>query len=108
MMGPEMMGSATLGPPGELQAELLRFFEEESCQQCTPCRLGTRALHQLIRDGADDPPGGTPEFVKRVDAVLRETSICGLGMAASAPLMSAARFFPDEFKGILDGDSAAQ
>jgi formate dehydrogenase len=87
----------------EAAAELLRFFEEESCQQCTPCRLGTRALHDLLRRDASALPPGTPGFVQRVDAALRDTSICGLGMAASMPLTTAMRFFPGELEGFRHG-----
>ncbi len=87
----------------EACAELMRFFEEESCQQCTPCRLGTRAFHHLLRLGDPDVPDGAPAFVDRVDAALRETSICGLGMAAGIPLKSGIRLFPEEFKGFRDG-----
>jgi NADH:ubiquinone oxidoreductase subunit F (NADH-binding) len=87
----------------EACAELMRFFEEESCQQCTPCRLGTRALHHLLRLGDADIPDGAPAFFERVDAALKETSICGLGMAAGVPLQTGIRFFPEEFKGFHDG-----
>ncbi len=87
----------------EACTELLRFFEEESCQQCTPCRLGTRALHHLLQRDDGDVPDGAPGFVQRVDAALKETSICGLGMAAGIPLLTGMRFFPDEFKGFNDG-----
>ncbi len=83
--------------------ELLRFFEEESCQQCTPCRLGTRALHHLLRCDDADVPEGAPGFIRRVDATLKQTSICGLGMTAGIPLLTGMRFFPDEFKGFCDG-----
>jgi NADH:ubiquinone oxidoreductase subunit F (NADH-binding) len=83
--------------------ELLRFFEEESCQQCTPCRLGTRAFHHLLRRDGADVPDGVPGFVRRVDAALRQTSICGLGMAAGVPLLTGMRFFPVEFEEFCDG-----
>ena len=90
----------------EAAAELVRFFEEESCQQCTPCRLGTRALHDLLRRDDPDLPEGTPAFVERADAAMRETSICGLGMAAASPLTTGMRFFPEEFEGFRHGDAS--
>jgi NADH:ubiquinone oxidoreductase subunit F (NADH-binding) len=86
----------------EACTELMRFFEEESCQQCTPCRLGTRAFHDLLQRGDADIPQGAPGFVQRVDAALKQTSICGLGMAAGVPLLTGMRLFPDEFKGFND------
>jgi formate dehydrogenase len=88
----------------ECAAEFLRFFEEESCQQCTPCRLGTRALHELLRKDDSDLPEGSPSFVERADSAMRETSICGLGMAAAIPLTTGMRFFPDEFEGFRHGN----
>ena len=86
----------------EACTELMRFFEEESCQQCTPCRLGTRALHDLLQRDDADIPQGAPGFVQRVDAALKQTSICGLGMVAGVPLLTGMRLFPDEFKGFSD------
>ncbi len=88
----------------EAAAEFLRFFEEESCQQCTPCRLGTRALHDLLRREDSDLPEGSPAFIERADAAMRDTSICGLGMAAAIPLTSGMRFFPEEFEGFRHGN----
>jgi len=88
----------------EAAAEFLRFFEEESCQQCTPCRLGTRALHDLLRRDDSDLPECSPAVIERADAAMRDTSICGLGMAAAIPLTSGMRFFPEEFEGFRHGN----
>ena len=52
---------------------LIRFFEDESCGQCTPCRVGTEKAAQLMANGPWDP-GLLDEF----SALMRDASICGL------------------------------
>ena len=72
------------------------FFEDESCGQCSPCRVGTQLVRQALeryRSGDDDALA----FVQEVAWGMREASICGLGQAASLPLTSAMRYFPEEF-----------
>jgi len=70
---------------------LLKFFEHESCGQCTPCRVGTEKLVQLT-----DPPGWDRPLLLELSETMRQASICGLGQAAPNPLLSLLRFFPDE------------
>ena len=79
------------------------FFEEESCGQCSPCRIGTQILRQAIerlRGGDRDALA----YVQEVAWGMREASICGLGQAASIPLASAMQYFPEEF-GLAAGGS---
>ena len=72
---------------------LMRFFEDESCGQCTPCRTGTqKAAHA---DGA--AASGTPSSSANSSQCMRDASICGLGQAASNPLTSVIKYFPDLF-----------
>jgi NADH:ubiquinone oxidoreductase subunit F (NADH-binding) len=79
------------------------FFEDESCGQCSPCRIGTQILRQALeRHRAGDR--GALSYVQDVTWGMREASICGLGQAASMPLDSAMKFFPEEFG--LDGGQA--
>ena len=86
-----------------LLAETMRFFAEESCQKCTPCRLGTRGMHYLIeeleRGEVVMPRGQTEEWL---DAMLY-TSICGLGQGAPFPVRNAFRYWPDLFAPLGDG-----
>ena len=83
--------------------EQLRFFEDESCGQCAPCRIGTRYLRDAVdRDiaGAKLSNGEAP--LTHVDDVawqMEEGSICGLGMIAALPLTSARKHFPSDFPG---------
>ena len=76
----------------------LRFFSEESCGQCAPCRIGTRYQHEALKRhiaGGGDP--APLEHVDRVAHEMVEGSICGLGMTAALPLTSAMRWFPADF-----------
>ena len=83
--------------PLRLLAETLRFFAEESCQKCTPCRIGNRALHHMceeLRKGEAVMPRGQVE--EWLDA-MEKTSICGLGQASPFPVRNAFRFWPELF-----------
>jgi formate dehydrogenase len=72
---------------------LMRFFEDESCGQCTPCRVGTQKAAQLM-----ERPVWNRALLEELSQAMRDASICGLGQAASNPLTSVIKYFPDEFK----------
>ena len=70
---------------------LMQFFEDESCGQCTPCRVGTeKAVKLMQRDAWDEP------LLQEVSAAMTDASICGLGQAAANPLLSIFRHFRDD------------
>lgn len=69
---------------------LMRFFEDESCGQCTPCRLGTEKARMLMEQ--KDWDAG---LLSELSQVMRDASICGLGQAASNPLTCVMRYFPE-------------
>jgi len=71
---------------------LMRFFEDESCGQCTPCRVGTQKARVLMEQGVWDTA-----LLGELSDCMRDASICGLGQAASNPLTSIIRFFPELF-----------
>jgi NADH:ubiquinone oxidoreductase subunit F (NADH-binding)/NADH:ubiquinone oxidoreductase subunit E len=71
---------------------LMRFFEDESCGQCTPCRVGTQKARMLMERSAWDQA-----LLDELSAAMRDASICGLGQAASNPLTSVMRYFPELF-----------
>ena len=80
----------------------LRFFEDESCGQCAPCRIGTRYLHEslaLRRQGDREGAMGSLRHVADAAWQMNEGSICGLGQAAPLPLTTALEHFPDDFGG---------
>jgi NADH:ubiquinone oxidoreductase subunit F (NADH-binding) len=73
------------------------FFEEESCGQCAPCRIGTQMLRQALdRYLASDRDPAMLAEVREVAWGMTEASICGLGQAASLPLTTAMTHFPAE------------
>jgi NADH:ubiquinone oxidoreductase subunit F (NADH-binding) len=72
---------------------LMRFFEDESCGQCTPCRLGTEKAVKLMAQGPWDAG-----LLTELSAAMRDASICGLGQAAPNPLLCVLKYFPEELK----------
>ena len=75
----------------EAALNLMRFFEDESCGQCTPCRNGTeKAVALMSRQRWDR------ELLQELAQVMMDASICGLGQAAPNPLLSVMKHFPDE------------
>src|ERR1039458_4348985 len=72
---------------------LMKFFEDESCGQCTPCRVGTENAGPLT---AQDP--WDPALLTELSDAMRDASICGLGQAAPNPLLCVLKYFPEELK----------
>jgi len=70
---------------------MMRFFEHESCGQCTPCRVGTAKTNMLIAGDAWDKP-----LLAELSLVMRDASICGLGQAAPNPVDTVIKYFPNE------------
>lgn len=104
-----MMGSGALVVVAEgtemlpLAANVVRFFRNESCGKCVPCRDGSqKAVAMLDRAIADGTPLD-PAALGKLDELLVETSICGLGYVVLNPLVSAARHWPEEFPGYGNG-----
>jgi len=72
------------------------FFEDESCGQCAPCRIGTQILRQTLERYRTEGPDALT-YVQEVAWGMTEASICGLGQAAALPLTSAMKYWPEEF-----------
>jgi NADH:ubiquinone oxidoreductase subunit F (NADH-binding) len=70
---------------------MMRFFEHESCGQCTPCRNGTAKASLLIAEARWDLP-----LLADLSTVMRDASICGLGQAAPNPVDCVVKYFPHE------------
>jgi NADH-quinone oxidoreductase subunit F len=80
-------------------SRVARFFAEESCGLCVPCRVGTvRQEEVLEKMAAGDPPGDALDRLERIDKTLRDASICGLGQLAGTAVQSAIRI------GLIGGD----
>ncbi len=97
-----MMGSGALVVVAEgtemlpLAANVVRFFRNESCGKCVPCRDGTQKSVTMLQEAL---VGGGPidrAVIDKLNFLLVETSICGLGYVALNPLLSAAEHWPDE------------
>ncbi len=75
------------------------FIQEESCGKCTPCREGTRRLLQLLEkicQGRGEP--GDIDTLEALSRTIRETALCGLGQTGPNPVLSALRYFREEFE----------
>jgi formate dehydrogenase len=75
----------------DIVLNLMRFFEEESCGQCTPCRVGTEKAVLLLEAGRWDE-----DLLTDLCDVMETASICGLGIAAPHPIRSALKYFREE------------
>jgi formate dehydrogenase len=78
----------------DLALNAIRFFEDESCGQCTPCRVGTAKAAQLMAEGDWDQ-----EKLEDLCQVMADASICGLGQAAPNPIRCVFKYFPHELEG---------
>ena len=84
-------------PVLRLLSETLRFFAEESCGKCTPCRIGNRALRHVVERldaGEAAMPG---EQVEEWLVAIERTSICGLGQASPIPVRNVRAHWPELF-----------
>ncbi len=70
---------------------MMRFFQHESCGQCTPCRNGTAKASALI-----EKPSWDLDLLADLSIVMRDASICGLGQAAPNPVDCVVKYFPKE------------
>ncbi|GFE65940.1 NAD(P)H-dependent oxidoreductase subunit E [Litoreibacter roseus] len=70
---------------------MLRFFEDESCGQCTPCRVGCEKAVKLMQADTWDQP-----LLEELCTAMADASICGLGQAAPNPIRLTMKHFPEE------------
>ncbi len=78
----------------EIALNAMRFFEHESCGQCTPCRVGTSKAVKLMQSENWDT-----ELMQELSTVMQDASICGLGQAAPNPMDCVIKYFPQEIGG---------
>jgi formate dehydrogenase len=75
----------------DVALNLMRFFEDESCGQCTPCRVGTeKAVKLMTRDRWDEG------LLSELSKTMTDASICGLGQAAGNPINSVLKYFRED------------
>jgi len=75
----------------EAALNVMRFFEDESCGQCTPCRVGTEKAVKLMSEQKWDEG-----LLTELSGAMASASICGLGQAAPNPLLCLLKYFPEE------------
>ena len=72
---------------------VMKFFADESCGQCTPCRVGTAKALQLM-----DKPHWDQGLLEELSGAMADASICGLGQAAPNPIRCVMKYFPKEIE----------
>jgi NADH:ubiquinone oxidoreductase subunit F (NADH-binding)/NADH:ubiquinone oxidoreductase subunit E len=72
---------------------LMRFFADESCGQCTPCRVGTEKAVGLL-----SKPKWDTALLAELSQAMADASICGLGQAAPNPIACVVKYFPEELE----------
>jgi formate dehydrogenase len=75
----------------DVALNLMKFFEDESCGQCTPCRNGTEKAVKLMSASS-----WNKDVLADLGQVMADASICGLGQAAPNPLKSVVTYFPED------------
>ncbi len=76
----------------------MEFCMDESCGKCVPCRVGTRQMHDLLVKICKGDAGDEDlALLEELAPMVKETSLCGLGMTAPNPLLSTLRYFRDEY-----------
>ncbi len=75
----------------DVALNLMRFFRDESCGQCTPCRSGTEKAARLMAK-----PEWDVELLEDLSTVMTDASICGLGQAAGNPINCVFKYFPED------------
>ena len=83
----------------DLARFFLDFVQDESCGKCTPCRIGTkRMLEILTRITEGKGREGDIELLEELGKKIAESSLCGLGQSAPNPVLSTIRYFRDEYE----------
>ena len=77
----------------DVALNLMRFFEDESCGQCTPCRVGTEKAVKIMAKGKWDQ-----DLLTELSRAMSDASICGLGQAASNPIKCVMKHFPEDLR----------
>jgi len=80
----------------------MEFCMDESCGKCIPCRAGTVQMHDILaRMTRGEAAQEDLRLLEELSALLRETSLCGLGQTAPNPVISTLRFFRHEYEQLI-------
>lgn len=77
----------------------LEFTQDESCGKCTPCRIGTKRMFEILERITEGE--GKPEDIpnlRQLSDMIKNTALCGLGQTAPNPVLSTLRFFGNEYE----------
>jgi formate dehydrogenase len=77
----------------DVALNLMKFFEDESCGQCTPCRVGTEKAVKVMSE-----PQWDQDLLRDLSTVMTDASICGLGQAAGNPINCVLKYFPEDLQ----------
>jgi len=83
----------------EIAKFYLEFTQDESCGKCSPCRIGTKRVHEMLEELTELK--GNEETLEKLDLLCRnikQTALCGLGQTAPNPVLSTMQYFGDEYK----------
>jgi NADH-quinone oxidoreductase subunit F len=83
----------------DLSKYFMNFIQEESCGQCVPCRIGTKRMLEILeRITSGEGEKGDIEKLEKLSAVIKETSLCGLGKTAPNPVINTICYFREEYE----------
>lgn len=77
----------------------LEFTQDESCGKCTPCRVGTKRMHEILEKICNGK--GTEEdlgLLEELGARIKDSALCGLGQTAPNPVLSTLKYFRNEYE----------
>jgi NADH:ubiquinone oxidoreductase subunit F (NADH-binding) len=84
-------------------ARIAGFFEHESCGKCSPCREGTKRIHEMMEKlDAGQGSGNDLSLLERLGTVMSKACLCGLGQAAPAPVLTTLKNFSAEYQAKLN------
>ncbi|MDP7106241.1 MAG: NADH-ubiquinone oxidoreductase-F iron-sulfur binding region domain-containing protein, partial [Roseibacillus sp.] len=87
----------------------MRFLQDESCGKCTPCRIGTRRMGEILeRLCSGRSKKGDLDRLETLAAITKEGSLCGLGVTAPNPVLSCLKYFREEFEAHINGQCPAR
>ncbi|MDD3840652.1 MAG: NADH-quinone oxidoreductase subunit NuoF, partial [Clostridia bacterium] len=87
----------------DLAKFFLEFVQEESCGKCTPCRLGTKRMLEILdRITKGKGEKGDIEKLAKLGNEIRDTALCGLGQTAPNPVLNTIKYFRDEYQAHID------
>ncbi len=86
----------------------LEFTQDESCGKCTPCRIGTKRMYEILdRLCKGQGKEGDIEKLEELGTTIKDSALCGLGQTAPNPVLSTIRFFREEYEEHINGKCRA-